>query len=102
MTQRKTIFELKGMDCPSEEQLVRIVLGNFEKVQTIKVNLAKNQVAVTHQEDSQKLLEALDDLKLQTQLVEDFTVEEAEATDTKQMLQKFILGQVLIINIAFF
>ncbi|MGT2807960.1 hypothetical protein DIX60_03655 [Streptococcus iniae] len=102
MTQRKTIFELKGMDCPSEEQLVRIVLGNFEKVQTIKVNLAKKQVAVTHQEDSQKLLEALDDLKLQTQLVEDFTVEEAEATDTKQMLQKFILGQVLIINIAFF
>ncbi|MGL6299553.1 cation transporter [Streptococcus iniae] len=55
MTQRKTIFELKGIDCPSEEQLVRIVLGNFEKVQTIKVNLAKNQVAVTHQEDSQKL-----------------------------------------------
>lgn len=102
MVQYKTIFELKGMDCPSEEQLVRMALGNFEKVQAIQVNLAKKQVEVIHQEDSQQLLGALNGLKLQTQLLEDNTIDVAEQTDTSQMLEKFILGQVLIINIAFF
>ncbi|KHD45117.1 cation transporter [Streptococcus hongkongensis] len=102
MTYLKTIFQINKMDCPSDEQFVRMALSDFSAITDISVNLEKRLVEVTHQEKPEHLLQAINKLHLDAQIINSQKIEEPLNLEAKQVIQRFILWQVLIINLTFF
>ena len=40
----KTIFNITKMDCPSEEQLIRMKLQNFDTVKSLEFDIPNNWI----------------------------------------------------------
>lgn len=89
------------MDCPSEEQLIRMKLQKFDEIKSLEFDIANRKLTVHHIAESQPILSALETLNLDTTLIstEENTIE-IEA-DTSSMQRK-LLWTVLIINFLFF
>lgn len=98
---QKTIFKIIKMDCPSEEQLIRMKLQKFDEIKSLEFDIANRKLTVHHIAKSQPILSALETLNLDTTLIstEENTIE-IEA-DTSSMQRK-LLWTVLIINFLFF
>lgn len=98
---QKTIFKIIKMDCPSEEQLIRMKLQKFDEIKSLEFDIANRKLTVHHIAESQPILSALETLNLDTTLIstEENTIE-IEA-DTISMQRK-LLWTVLIINFLFF
>lgn len=60
----KSVFSIPKMDCPSEENLIRLALSDLEKIKTISFNLSKRELEVIHADEPNALLERLQPLKL--------------------------------------
>jgi len=89
------------MDCPSEEQLIRMKLQNFDTVQSLEFDIPNRKLDVYHNENPAPILSALESLNLNTTLI---STEESQAVfgaDTSNNQRK-LLWKVLIINFLFF
>jgi len=98
---KKTTFQITKMDCPSEEQLIRMKLEPFDEVIHLSFDIPNRKLEVYHTEKVDKIHQAISELKLNDRL--ENTEVEAElpfATDESQ--QRKILWWVLGINFAFF
>lgn len=73
---QKTIFNIQKMDCPSEEQLVRMKLQGLEQIEKLAFDLQKRELQVYHHGPKEPLLAALESLNLDTTLI---STEEADA-----------------------
>lgn len=98
---QKTIFKIIKMDCPSEEQLIRMKLQKFDEIKSLEFDIANRKLTVHHIAESQPILSALETLNLDTTLIstEENTIE--IEVDTSSMQRK-LLWTVLIINFLFF
>ena len=89
------------MDCPSEEQMIRMKLEPFYEVKQLSFDIPTRKLEVYHTEEIEKIHQALSELKLNDQL--EITEDEAElplaANESKQ---RKILWWVLGINFGFF
>lgn len=97
----KTIFNITQMDCPSEEQLIRMKLQNFDTIKSLEFDIPNRKLTVYHNGNQEPILSALETLKLNTTLV---STEESNITlenDTSNK-QRILLWTVLIINFVFF
>ena len=97
----KTIFNITKMDCPSEEQLIRMKLQNFDTVKSLEFDIPNRKLNVYHNGNPDPILTALGTLNLNTTLI---STEESNAifeTDTNNNQRK-LLWTVLIINFVFF
>lgn len=65
---RRSTLSVPKMDCPSEENLIRMALAPVEGILAIKFDLAGKTVTVDHVNDAQAVLDALLPLKLGAQL----------------------------------
>lgn len=88
------------MDCPSEENLIRMKLDNHDTIVKLNFSIEDRKLIVYHEENDQEILNSLDSLALDTELVKTEETEEEIESDTKH--QSKLLWQVLIINLAFF
>jgi copper chaperone CopZ len=61
---RQSIFSIPKMDCPSEENFIRMALGNESSVTSLAFDLGKREVTVTHQGAPDPILARLQPLKL--------------------------------------
>lgn len=97
----KTIFNITKMDCPSEEQLIRMKLQDFDTVKSLEFDIPNRKLNVYHSGTPEPIFSALETLNLNTTLIstEENTIE-IEA-DTSSMQRK-LLWTVLIINFLFF
>lgn len=102
MSKIETRLSIKEMDCPSEEQMVRMALDQFDKIESINVNLDKREVTVIHQEDSKELYKTVDKLNLDSTLISEVEVGDEYNGVVNSTVQRFILAQVLLINLSFF
>lgn len=68
-------FSVPQMDCPSEENLIRMALSNVEGIKKLSFDLSKREVEVTHSNNPHTLLLALQPLKLGAVLVESSPLE---------------------------
>lgn len=66
---KRSVFSIQEMDCPAEEQMVRMAFSDVEQVHSFDFDLSTHTVAITHQGDAQALLEYLHPLGLRTALV---------------------------------
>lgn len=96
----KSIFSITKMDCPSEEQMIRMKLAPYDQVKQLSFDIPNRTLEVYHTEDVENIHRAIGELRLNDRLE---STEEAElpvATDDSR--QRKILWWVLGINFGFF
>lgn len=63
-TRRKSVFSIPKMDCPSEENLIRMALGGREDVESLTFDLGKRELEALHKGEPSGILSRLESLKL--------------------------------------
>ena len=89
------------MDCPSEEQMIRMRLDGYKPIKSLDFDIPKRRLTVYHEGNDQEIFLRLDSLKLDTSLISSGLVEGIEKTDSNTGESK-TLWMVLIINFSFF
>lgn len=97
----KTIFKIQKMDCPSEEQMVRMKLHGFEQIEKLEFDIPKRELKVYHNGQNDQILSALESLNLDTTLISTEKTEEFLEIEPHGKERK-LLWTVLIINVSFF
>lgn len=96
----KTTFRVSRMDCPSEEQMIRMKLGGMNTIHSLQFDIPGRRLEVCHTGAHEDVLSALDSLKLDTELVSSQPAD-ALAGDGHRGEAR-VLWQVLGINLFFF
>lgn len=97
----KSTFNITKMDCPSEEQLIRMILQDFDTVKSLEFDIPNRKLNVYHKGNPEPILTALETLNLNTTLVSTEASHTAVETDTGNTQRK-LLWTVLVINFLFF
>ncbi|MEN5435844.1 cation transporter [Sphingobacterium faecium] len=98
---KKTSYKISKMDCPSEEQMIRMKLEDINNIKELDFDIPNRSLYVYHEGDSQPILSALDDLNLNTKQIISEEITDYKAKDESQN-QSRLLWTVLIINFLFF
>lgn len=97
----KSTFEITKMDCPSEEALIKMKLGNFPNIKGLDFDLKNRRLTVYHDGLTNELEKSLADLNLNsTRITTEKVTTYTEAASTKTERQ--LLWAVLLINFIFF
>lgn len=97
---KKTIFEITKMDCPSEENLIRMKLDGISGIRNLDFDIPNRKLTVYHEGQIDQIENSILELKLGGQKL---TTEDTEIQDFKEdKNQKKLLWSVLAINFAFF
>jgi len=96
----KTIFEIKRMDCPSEENLIRMKLEDISSIEHLDFDLSQRKLTVFHSNHIDEIEMAILELKLGSKKI---STENTDQTPSReQSSQKKLLWIVLVINLTFF
>lgn len=89
------------MDCPSEEQLIRMHLSRFKDISLLEFNIPGRELYVYHNLLPEIIFNSLEELQLNTRLV----TTETNVTlpdNNMQSVEKNLLIKILLINFFFF
>lgn len=96
----KTIFEISKMDCPSEENLIRMKLDGISSIAKLNFDIPNRQLTVFHQGETQQIEQSIVELNLGGKRI---STEKSDQTHfAEDQNQKKLLWSVLAINFAFF
>jgi Co/Zn/Cd efflux system component len=96
----KTIFEITQMDCPSEENLIRMKLAEISSIAHLDFDIPNRKLTIFHSGQIDQIEKSVNDLDLGGKKV---STEQTEQTDfEKQKDQSKLLWTILGINFAFF
>ncbi len=96
----KTIFEITKMDCPSEENLIRMKLDGISSIANLDFDIPNRQLTVFHSGEIDQIEKSVIELKLGGKKI---STEQTEQMDFEESTdQKKLLWSVLAINFAFF
>lgn len=97
---QKSTFHIAKMDCPSEEQLLRMKLAEIPQVKHLDFDISERRLVIFYQDQLKPIHQAITSLKLEEKLLH------TEATDTTHFQQddrqRTTLWLVLAINAALF
>ncbi len=97
---QKTTFEISKMDCPSEENLIRMKLDGISNIKNLDFNIPNRKLTVFHDGQIDQIEKLIIELNLGGQKL---TTEKTEQTEFEENSnQKKLLWTVLIINFSFF
>ncbi len=96
----KTVFEIAKMDCPSEENLIRIKLNDIESVQNLDFDIENRKLIVYHVGQLNEIETAIHQLNLNSRLLETNQTNQAVLPESSN--QRKLLWTVLLINFGFF
>lgn len=99
---QKTVFHIAQMDCPSEENLIRMKLDAYSGIQHLEFDLSERHLSVFHTENPKTLQSALEELQLGTQHLRTEESKEKHFSTDADSSQRKLLWAVLIINLSFF
>jgi Co/Zn/Cd efflux system component len=96
----KTIFEITKMDCPSEENLIRMKLGGISSIANLDFDIPNRKLTVFHSGQIDQIEKFVIELNLGGKKI---STEQTEQTDFEEHTnQRKWLWTVLAINFAFF
>ena len=96
----KTIFEITKMDCPSEENLIRMKLDGISSIANLDFDIPKRKLTVFHSGQIDQIEKSINELNLGGNKISTI---QTEQTDFKESAnQRKLLWTVLGINFAFF
>lgn len=90
------------MDCPSEEQMIRMKLSDLTNINSLDFDIPNRQLTVFHTENHDQIFQRLDNLKFDTSLIDSVSADNYIATTDNTDREKKLLWQVLAINFLFF
>jgi Co/Zn/Cd efflux system component len=99
---QKSIFKIMKMDCPSEEQLIRMKLSSLSNIHLLNFDIVNRQLTVFHDENINEVFHLLDNLNFDTTIIENISVDNYTAESDSTEREKKLLWQVLFINFFFF
>ena len=96
----KSIFKINKMDCPSEENLIRMKLEEVSCVKHLEFNIPERVLIIFHIGEVFEVERAIQELNLQEKRL---STEETTQLEFKENLnQRKLLWSVLMINFSFF
>ena len=96
----KTIFEITKMDCPSEENLIRMKLDGISSIANLDFDIPNRKLTVFHNGQIDQIKKSVIELKLGGKII---SSEETDQTDFEEnKSQQKLLWTVLVINFTFF
>jgi Co/Zn/Cd efflux system component len=96
----KTIFEITKMDCPSEENLIRMKLDGISSIVNLDFDIPNRKLIVFHNGQIEQIEKSIVELNLGEQKL---TTEQTDLNEFEENSnQKKLLWTVLAINFAFF
>jgi Co/Zn/Cd efflux system component len=96
----RTVFEIKKMDCPSEETLIRMKLDGVTEIENLEFDIPNRNLTVFHN-DSMEIIESLlGELNLGSSLLQTESVDGTNITEESN--QRKLLWTILGINFLFF
>jgi Co/Zn/Cd efflux system component len=96
----KTVFEISKMDCPSEENLIRLKLNGIKGIKNLDFDLDNRLLTIYHHEEAELIEQSIEALNLGSKRISTTKTEEKEFAG--QSDQKRLLWTVLLINFSFF
>ena len=99
---KKTVYKVSKMDCPTEEQMIRMKLEGIDAIKGLRFDIPSGKLVVFHEGGTAAFDKKLHELNLDARLEGtteaggDFVISETEKT------QRNILWWVLAINFTFF
>jgi cation transport ATPase len=96
----RTIFEISQMDCPSEENLIRIKLDEHITIKDLEFDIPNRKLTVLHEESIKHIEQSIIELNLGCKKITTEVVNEYAINDKTN--QSKILWTVLVINFTFF
>ncbi|RUT79646.1 cation transporter [Ancylomarina longa] len=98
----KSVFIISKMDCPSEENIIRMKLDGMPVIKKLDFDIENRTLEVFHSKENLEIQARLEDLNLGAKLLNISTIEESEVEMESTAVQSKLLWSVLIINFAFF
>lgn len=102
---QKTLFKIAKMDCPSEEQMIRMALAPNTQIHSLAFDIANRQMTVIHEGDAAVILQQLQPLNFDSSIIGSELTQVTDAANSKTSndhQQSKLLWQVLAINLLFF
>ena len=96
----KTIFEITKMDCPSEENLIRMKLDGISSIANLDFDIPNRKLTVFHSGEIDQIEKSVLELNLGGKIIS--TEKTAQTEFNENSNQKKLLWTVLVINFAFF
>ena len=97
---QKTIFQISKMDCPSEENLIRMKLEEISNIKHLDFDLENRVLTVFHDGELMKINNSIHELNLGDEKIETVEVGDMEFDESNN--QRKLLWTVLAINFIFF
>ncbi|WP_456458861.1 cation transporter [Reichenbachiella sp.] len=99
---KQTIFKILKMDCPSEEQMIRMKLKGIPFIKQLDFDIPNRKLMVFHIGEASVFEQSIYDLKLDATLVDTIASNDEISEDNTDQLQKNALWWVFGINFGFF
>jgi len=97
---KKTTFEITKMDCPSEENLIRMKLDGISSIVNLDFDIPNRKLTVFHSGEMDKIEKSVIELNLGGKKISTEHTDQTEFEENAS--QKKLLWSVLGINFAFF
>jgi len=97
---QKTTFEITKMDCPSEENIIRMKLSEINTIQYLEFDIPNRILFVYHHKNITTIDSALSELNLGSTLINSENIQDSVFEKNKN--QQKLLWIVLGINFSFF
>jgi Co/Zn/Cd efflux system component len=98
----KTVFHIKEMDCPSEEQLIRMKLSDILSIKSLTFDLKNRKLTIFHENELYRIKIAIDSLNLGSNLLETENYLDENLDTTSNKIDTKLLWIILLINFLFF
>lgn len=97
----KTTFKISKMDCPTEEQLIRIKLDGLTNINSLQFDIPNRLLTVFHTGSYDEIFKRLDSLNFDASFIATIEVRSSIEIESNNQ-QCSLLWQVLAINLFFF
>ncbi|UWX56325.1 cation transporter [Maribacter litopenaei] len=97
---KKSVFKIPKMDCPSEENLIRMKLDGFSNIRHLDFDLKNRTLNIFHIGEIEQIEKAILELRLGGNIISSKNTESIEFTEDTH--EKKLLWIVLWINFSFF
>lgn len=99
---QKTTFKISKMDCPSEEQMIRMKLADLTNIKSLDFDIPNRRLTVFHSDKHDNIFQRLEDLKFDTSLIDSVPADNYSRKTDNIDRERKLLWQVLAINFFFF
>nr|WP_321453106.1 cation diffusion facilitator family transporter [uncultured Carboxylicivirga sp.] len=98
----KSEYHIAKMDCPSEENMIRMKLEGLEVIKKLEFDIENRNLIVFHSDKDEEILKRLESLNFGAKLSKSENIDESEVSPESSDVQSKLLWSVLIINFGFF